>query len=574
MGSGIGHERTGSGCSAMDLFDRHRQRLAGAMEAIADRRSWSAFPGSARAHPDEAEARRQGLAAFERRLGGAVDLGPVGIGRLVTQTSECSPFTGESLSVQYRRIAPDVLVGLAAEAGAAWRQVPSRARVGICLEIVQRLYDRAFELQAAAQHTTGQSPGMAYTGSGTNALDRGIEAISQAYTVMERVPESATWERPFGTTVVRLDKRFTVAPRGVAIVVCCASFPAWNAYPALFASLATGNPVVMKPHPSSVLQMAIAVEIAQEVLLDCGLPRNVVTLAVDEPENMITMALVQDPRVGIVDYTGGPLFGSLLERTVRSAAVFTETAGTNAVVVHSARNLQGMTRVLAGGLSLFSAQMCTSPQNVFVPRSGFATADGWVDYQTFCDALAASLDAIASVPVRAASVLGAIQAQRTVEMQAEVEKAVSREGRIVAASGTYEHPDYPAARTRTPLVAEVGPDRHHLYGEERFGPVSFVIPVDSPDAGLAQSVADARRCGAIASYVYSEDEAFLARSEEAFAAAGASLSANLVGPMPMNFSAAYSDYHVTGLNPAGTATLTDEAFVSGRFRILQSRRQR
>jgi hypothetical protein len=39
-----------------------------------------------------------------------------------------------------------------------------------------------------------------------------------------------------------------------------------------------------------------------------------------------------------------------------------------------------------------------------------------------------------------------------------------------------------------------------------------------------------------------------------------------------NFAAAYSDYHVTGLNPAGNACLADLAFVAGRFRIVQNRR--
>lgn len=42
--------------------------------------------------------------------------------------------------------------------------------------------------------------------------------------------------------------------------------------------------------------------------------------------------------------------------------------------------------------------------------------------------------------------------------------------------------------------------------------------------------------------------------------------------MPLNFAAAYSDYHVTGLDPAGNASLTDLAFVVSRFRITQSRR--
>ena len=42
--------------------------------------------------------------------------------------------------------------------------------------------------------------------------------------------------------------------------------------------------------------------------------------------------------------------------------------------------------------------------------------------------------------------------------------------------------------------------------------------------------------------------------------------------MPLNFAAAYSDYHVTGLNPAGSASLTNLVFVAGRFCVTQSRR--
>ena len=42
--------------------------------------------------------------------------------------------------------------------------------------------------------------------------------------------------------------------------------------------------------------------------------------------------------------------------------------------------------------------------------------------------------------------------------------------------------------------------------------------------------------------------------------------------MPLNFAAAYSDYHVTGLNPAGNASLANLVFVAGRFCVTQSRR--
>ena len=39
--------------------------------------------------------------------------------------------------------------------------------------------------------------------------------------------------------------------------------------------------------------------------------------------------------------------------------------------------------------------------------------------------------------------------------------------------------------------------------------------------------------------------------------AGASVGCNLIEHLPHHFAAAYSDFHVTGLNPAGNACLTD-----------------
>ena len=40
----------------------------------------------------------------------------------------------------------------------------------------------------------------------------------------------------------------------------------------------------------------------------------------------------------------------------------------------------------------------------------------------------------------------------------------------------------------------------------------------------------------------------------------------------VNQSSAFSDYHVTGGNPAGNACLTDAAFVANRFRVAPVRR--
>ena len=74
-----------------------------------------------------------------------------------------------------------------------------------------------------------------------------------------------------------------------------------------------------------------------------------------------------------------------------------------------------------------------------------------------------------------------------------------------------------------------------------------------------------KRKGAITAALYDTDEARILRAADAFAAAGVNLSVNLTGNIFVNQSAAFSDFHVTGLNPAGNASLTDAAFVAGRF---------
>ncbi len=50
------------------------------------------------------------------------------------------------------------------------------------------------------------------------------------------------------------------------------------------------------------------------------------------------------------------------------------------------------------------------------------------------------------------------------------------------------------------------------------------------------------------------------------------LSENLLGGVFVNQSAAYSDFHGTGANPAANASYTDGAYVASRFRVIQSRR--
>ena len=50
------------------------------------------------------------------------------------------------------------------------------------------------------------------------------------------------------------------------------------------------------------------------------------------------------------------------------------------------------------------------------------------------------------------------------------------------------------------------------------------------------------------------------------------MSENLTGQIFVNQTAAFSDFHGTGANPAANAAYTDAAFVANRFRVITSRR--
>lgn len=553
------------------LRERHGDTIEAAILATATRESWSPYSDSPSTKIHGVEKPVEGKRAFEAQLGRRYAIDQPGVIDWVG--GEVSPFTREPLGITYPRSEPTALIAAASSAVSSWRKVDPETRIALCVEIADRLYARNFEMAHAIMHVAGQSYVQAFSGSGPNALDRGIEALAYAAKAMRDVTPQATWRRRFGTDDVVLEKSYVLVPRGVALVICCASFPTWNAYPALFANLATGNAAIIKPHPIAVLPMAIVVSVARQTLADYGFDPDLVSLGVDTLEEPVAQRYIEDPRVQIVDFTGSPRYGAELERTISGKQLFTETAGVNSVVIESVADLTATARAIARSTSLFSAQMCTSPQTVFVPAAGISVGQGRASFEEVAQAICDEVDAIAGDPAQAAGIMGAIQGEVSLGVIERLTQALSdRAGaRILRHAMPYAHPDFPNARTLTPLVAIVDESCSDLYAEEQFGPVLFIVAAPSADAAVTEATELARTHGAISTYLYSTDQHFVARSTDAYEEAGANLSINLHGAMWINFAAAYSDYHVTGLNPAGNACLSDLAFVTSRFRIVQRR---
>lgn len=557
--------------TAHQLIEQHRPTLDQALEAIRTRAYWSPHPEHPKAYGENGSLdAAAGKAAFDALLGSRLDLGQPGTDDWVGD--ETSPY-GIELGVTYPHADVDTLLPAMRAGQRAWRDAGAEMRAVVCLEILKRISDRTHEFAHAVMHTSGQAFMMAFQAGGPHAQDRGLEAVAYAYVEQVRTPDNAEWTKPQGKRdPLALTKRFTPVPRGVALVIGCNTFPTWNGYPGLFASLATGNAVLVKPHPRAVLPLALTVQVAREVLAGAGFDPNLVALAAERAGEGIAKTLATRPEIRIIDYTGSTGFGDWLEANARQAQVYTEKAGVNTVLVESTDNYKGMLSNLAFSLSLYSGQMCTTPQNLLIPRDGIRTEEGPRSYDEVVADLAKSVGGLLGDDARANGLLGAIV---NPDVKARLEAAAGL-GEVALASREIANPEFPDAVVRTPVIVKLDgakPDDQAAFMNECFGPVSFAVAVDS----AADAVALLRRTisskGAMTVGAYTTSEEVEEAVQEACLEECAQLSLNLTGGVYVNQTAAFSDFHGSGGNPAANAALCDGAFVANRFRVVEVRRE-
>ena len=551
---------------AHPLFAKHQETLLRALDVIRTREYWSPYPESPSPRVYGETAAADGKAAFGAYLGKQFPLDQPGTDRWVA--TESSPY-GVELGISYPHPDVDTLFAAARAAMPAWRDAGPETRAGVCLEILSRIHSHVFELANAVHLTTGQAFVMAFQAGGPHALDRGLEAVAYAYREMTQQPRTARWEKPAGKAgTLLMEKTFHVVPRGIGLVIGCNTFPTWNSYPGLFASLVTGNPVVIKPHPRAVLPLAITVKYAREVLTEAGFDPNLVTLAAEAPGEELAKTLALRPEVKIIDFTGSTAFGDWLEANARQAQVYTEKAGVNTVIIDSTDDFVGMCRNLAFSLSLYSGQMCTTPQNILVPSRGISTDQGHKSFDEVAEGIATAVGKLTGEAERAVELIGAIVNDGVAERL----EAARSHGEVVLDSKAHQHPAYPNAVVRTPLMVKLSAGDEEVYGTECFGPVSYVIATDSTDHSIEIFRRTVGAKGALTAAVYTTDPTVMEQVEGAALDVGVHLSYNLTGGVFVNQSAAFSDFHATGANPAANAALTDSAYVANRFRVVQSRR--
>lgn len=551
------------------LVEKHSATLEAAIAANANRTFFAHWPEAPSGKIYGETANADGEAAFKAQLNAPFQGLLQGADSHVGE--EQSPY-GFPLGVTYPTATVDVTVSRACAAQHEWQDLSALQRAAILIEALEVGAQRFFEIGYATMHTTGQGFVMAFQSSGPHAFDRALEATAMGYTAQHAIVDAVTWTKPMGKISVSIAKSYRIIPKGVNLVIGCSTFPVWNTVPGMFAGLVTGNAVIVKPHAGAVYPIAILIGVLQQTLQTLGINPLVCQLAADTVAQPSTMGYVQHPNVGIIDYTGGPAFGSVVEQTAATLGkvVYTEKAGVNCAVLDSANDLGAVLDNLAFSLSLYSGQMCTAPQNIFISKDGMKVDGTVVSIEDVAARLREGIDALANNERSGPSTLGAIQNVHTL---ARLREAEALGLPVVRASGVVTQPGFEHARSVSPLVLATDATRSDVFEREWFGPVCFLITVDSFDDAIDSVARMVRTHGALSAIVYCTDDAKSQMAEDAIVKAGAPVSFNFDSYVWVNQSAAFSDFHGAGCNPAGNATFADQAFVANRFNVVGIRKQ-
>ncbi|WP_239807104.1 aldehyde dehydrogenase (NADP(+)) [Croceicoccus hydrothermalis] len=174
---------------------------------------------------------------------------------------------------------------------------------------------------------------------------------------------------PDRSPLPRPDLRLRMVPLGPVAVFGASNFPiAFSTAGGDTASaLAAGCPVVVKGHPAHPQTGALVADAIAKAVRNAGLPEGVFQHLVG-PSNELGAALVQDPRIAAVGFTGSRAGGlalqSLAQKREVPIPVYAEMSSINPVLLlpHALKDKgAALGTAFVGSLTMGAGQFCTNP---------------------------------------------------------------------------------------------------------------------------------------------------------------------------------------------------------------------
>ncbi|WP_283134270.1 aldehyde dehydrogenase family protein [Rhizohabitans arisaemae] len=281
-------------------------------------------------------------------------------------------------------------------------------------------------------------------------------------------------------------------PHGPVLAITPFNFPLNLVAHKVAPAIAVGAPVIVKPAPATPLSALLL----GELLAETGLPEGM--FSVLPVHNSEAGALVDDPRLPIVSFTGsGPVGYAIMDRVPRKHVTL-ELGGNAAAVVLDDADLDWAASRIALFANYQAGQSCISVQRVLVSEAV---------YPAFAEKLVRAVAALVTGdPADGATQVGPLVSVEAAErVQSWIEEAVA-DGATVLAGGTRD------GATVAPTVLAGVPRTAKVCAEEVFGPVLVLSPVSGVDEAFRQ--VNASRYGLQAGvFTRSLDIAFRANAE-------------------------------------------------------------
>ena len=241
----------------------------------------------------------------------------------------------------------------AAAAQPAWAALPAARRGEILFKVAEALEARAAEMAQVVHAETGKSL--------KDALGETLGAVALGKFM------AGEGRRLYGrTTTSALDNRQAMTvlrPVGVAALIIAANTPVANVAWKVFPALVCGNAAVLKASEDTPRTASLFAAMAREA----GLPPGVLNILHGLGAEA-GAALVREPGVGVISFTGSTAVGRFIMETAgaRLTKIFLELGGKNPFVVCDDADLDLAVRWAA--LSAFSnaGQRCASASRIIV----------------------------------------------------------------------------------------------------------------------------------------------------------------------------------------------------------------
>jgi len=233
-------------------------------------------------------------------------------------------------------------------------------------------------------------------------------------------------------------------------------------------ALAAGNAVVLKPSPVTPLS---AFHLARD-LMEAGLPAGRLSV-VTGPDEEVGGALVRDPRVRLISFGGGVTTGEKIARAAGIKKLVMELGSNSPVIVLPDADLDRAVRAISAGAFAQAGQNCLGVQRVFIQRYVYGAFTARFLEQVATLKAGSSRDETTDV----CAMISEAQAAR---VEGWVAEAVSKGARVLAGG-------HRSGALLEPTVLEDVPGGVRLDGEEVFGPVVSLYPVESLDEAIQRS---------------------------------------------------------------------------------------